>query len=387
MKKMLTTLVLLLLLTVPGQIVQAQPASVTYEGGAEKYVFFPGSDFSDSDLFPEFKNAMPGDVIHQDIAIRNNYKGSKSVRIFLRAEAHSGTANPISEPTASSETLPTMQDFLSQLTMTVWQGDQPIYHGSPDQTRELTRNVLLGVFTPGQTSNLRVELEVPTELDNRYASRIGEVDWIFLAEEIGSFSPVQVTLTAEKFLDGKAPVGNKFNFLLKDSANSVLQRKPNRGGQILFDTLLIDSPGTHVYYVSEETGKDQTITYDPTVYEVQITVQGLTDEVDVRIVNQTTNIPSELVFRNVTNGTSPEGPKDPDPENPGPPDKPTPPNPTDPANPTDPGNPPKTGDESAPLLWGMVFLLGVAGMIYVIYDDRRKAAGKRNKVKASQQPD
>jgi hypothetical protein len=35
----------------------------------------------------------------------------------------------------------------------------------------------------------------------------------------------------------------------------------------------------------------------------------------------------------------------------------------------------------------MVFLLGVAGMIYVIYDDRRKAAGKRNKVKASQQPD
>lgn len=135
MKKMLTTLVLLLLLTVPGQIVQAQPASVTYEGGAEKYVFFPGSDFSDSDLFPEFKNAMPGDVIHQDIAIRNNYKGSKAVRIFLRAEAHSGTANPISEPTASSETLPTMQDFLSQLTMTVWQGDQPIYHGSPDQTR------------------------------------------------------------------------------------------------------------------------------------------------------------------------------------------------------------------------------------------------------------
>ena len=47
-------------------------ASVSYEGGAEKFVFLPGSEYSASDLFESFKNVLPGDELTQTITVRND---------------------------------------------------------------------------------------------------------------------------------------------------------------------------------------------------------------------------------------------------------------------------------------------------------------------------
>lgn len=66
----------------------AANSSVTYEGRAEKFVYVPGSEYSDTDLFDNFKNVMPGDSLEQTIYVANNYKGSDYVKIYLRAEAH-----------------------------------------------------------------------------------------------------------------------------------------------------------------------------------------------------------------------------------------------------------------------------------------------------------
>ena len=159
-------------------------SKVTYEGGAEKFVFLPGSEYSETDLFENFKGVMPGDVITQEITVQNNYTKAKKVNIYLRAVVHDEQGNPLSEEVARTEDLVSMQDFLSQLTMTVKQGDKVLFSASPDELDGLKENVLLGTFPGRSKTILTVELSVPFELGNEYANRVGEVDWIFTAEEV-----------------------------------------------------------------------------------------------------------------------------------------------------------------------------------------------------------
>ena len=44
--------------------------------------------------------------------------------------------------------------------------------------------MLLGTFPGKSYTKLVVELTVPIELGNEYANRVGEVDWVFTAEEV-----------------------------------------------------------------------------------------------------------------------------------------------------------------------------------------------------------
>lgn len=155
--------------------------SVEYVGGAEKFLFLDGSEFSDTDLFGSFKNVFPGDVIEQTVTVKNGFFGPDSVRIYLKAIAHD-SSNPIIADT--DETLTTMEDFLSQLRLTVSQNGKVILDASPDQTGGLTENVFLGDFPNGSSTKLTLTLSVPAELGNDYADRMGEVDWVFTAEEI-----------------------------------------------------------------------------------------------------------------------------------------------------------------------------------------------------------
>ena len=158
---------------------------VSYQGGAEKFVFLPGSSYTDTDLFDGFKNVMPGDTLTQTVEVRNRFISTGSVRIYLRAVAHDEQTNPLSSAVAASgETVATMSDFLSQLYMEVWQGDKCIYTGSPDELDGLKNNVLLGTIPRFKSTTLTVKLQVPAELGNEYANRVGEVDWVFTAEEL-----------------------------------------------------------------------------------------------------------------------------------------------------------------------------------------------------------
>ena len=100
----------------------------------------------------------------------------------MRAETHDETGNPLSGKVAERETVATMTEFLSKLSMKVWNGTELIYDASPDQLDGLQNNTLLGTFRTGDTTTLKVELTVPAALDNRFANRVGEVDWIFHVE-------------------------------------------------------------------------------------------------------------------------------------------------------------------------------------------------------------
>ena len=144
---------------------------------------------------------MPGDSLTEKIEIKNMYAGCDYIRVWMRAVLHDEDGNPISpkvltelkarmeeDENASGVTeLEYMNDFLSQLTLTVWNGDneKPIYEGSPDalETGFQDGKVYLGMLRYKKNMTLKAKLEVPITMGNEFADRIGEVDWVFVIEE------------------------------------------------------------------------------------------------------------------------------------------------------------------------------------------------------------
>ena len=200
MKKIKIMVVLLvsgILLLTTALRIQAAGSNVTYAGEAEKFIFEPGTGYSPTDLFDNFKNVMPGDKVTESITITNKASDCDYVKVYLRAIAHDEEGNPLTydeafeaadgkdqagEAGQRDETVVTMADFLAQLSMKVYQGEEVLFEASPDELGGLSENVFLGELRQGETTTLTVELEIPIELGNEYASRVGEVDWVFTVE-------------------------------------------------------------------------------------------------------------------------------------------------------------------------------------------------------------
>ena len=167
------TLVLVVAMATPAF---AATASITYKGQKDQFVFDPSTD-----LFRNFKGVMPGDTLEQSITFTNKSTDSNYVKLYVRAVAHD-TSNPLTKPVKENETLASMEDFLSQLEMEVYCGKKQIFKASPDELGGMKNKVLLGTFKKNASATLTVKLNVPIELGNKYANRMGEVDWIFTVE-------------------------------------------------------------------------------------------------------------------------------------------------------------------------------------------------------------
>lgn len=183
MKVLSLVLLTAVLLTAVAMPALAAESSITYLGKKKGFDFQPGSEYTDTDLFDNFKGVLPGDTLVEKITFRNKATDCDYVKLYLRAELHDEEDNPLSAAVAEAgETIVTMEDFLSQLTMRVYHGSKLIYEASPDDLDGLATNVYLGSFRKGKTTELKVELDVPVEMGNDYANRVGEVDWTFKAE-------------------------------------------------------------------------------------------------------------------------------------------------------------------------------------------------------------
>ena len=137
-----------------------------------------------TDLFDEgFKNVMPGDKIVGYVTIRGDFRtfGEDSLDVFMRAIKHHDQINPPVTPGTGN--VATMEEFLSQLDLRVYNEnedmDDPIFEAKAHELDGLADYVYLGTFRNRGSIVLRVELDVPIELDNRFAHRVGEVDWEF----------------------------------------------------------------------------------------------------------------------------------------------------------------------------------------------------------------
>ena len=229
-------LMLLMVMSLASTAFAASP-SITFNGFSKGFDLQPGSEYTETDLFGSFKNVMPGDTVTETITFTNSATDCDFVNLYMRAEAHDETDNPLSPKVAEKETVATMTEFLSKLSMKVWNGTELIYDASPDQLDGLKSNKLLGTFRTGETATLKVELSVPIELGNEYANRVGEVDWIFHVE---AYNESQLSVR-KVWSDGNANHANDsitVNLLKDGKVESSQELNAANGWAYTFDRLL-----------------------------------------------------------------------------------------------------------------------------------------------------
>lgn len=149
----------------------AADGKVTYSGDSGKFIFAPGSKYSPTDLFPNFKDVMPGDTLTQEITVKNDASKKVKVKIYMRAlGAHKDS-----------------EEFLSQLTLQVQKSEKNtmsyMFDAAADKPAQLKEWVLLGTLYSGGEVNLDVTLKVPVTLDNMFQEKVGYLDWEFMIME------------------------------------------------------------------------------------------------------------------------------------------------------------------------------------------------------------
>lgn len=152
--------------------VPASAGSITYTGNSGEFIFEPGTEFSPTDLFTNFKEVMPGDHLTQIITVRNHADHEAKVKIYIRSHgAHEGS-----------------EEFLAMLDMKVRVLDSNsmgyMFDASADETGQLSDWTYLGTLYSGGEVDLEVILDVPTEMGNEHQKEIAYfLDWEFRIEE------------------------------------------------------------------------------------------------------------------------------------------------------------------------------------------------------------
>ena len=135
---------------------------------------------------------MPGDSLTETVEVKHNGAEKVPVKLYLRATgAESGS-----------------EEFLSQLSLSVRQGDGALFEATADQTGGLADWVLLGTFAYGESDTLELTLTVPIEMGNAYQDAAGLLDWQFKVEEVDE-TPGDDPDGGDTPDDGDPPGGSK----------------------------------------------------------------------------------------------------------------------------------------------------------------------------------
>lgn len=159
-------LIFMFSLSVSAMATTATPA-VNYDAVSEGFIFDTKGD-TPTDLFVNFKDAMPGDTLTQEIVLTNNKSNEMGVKFFLKS---------LGADEASKELLSKMK-----LTVTTDSGSK-LFDAPVDQTATLTDWNELGLVYPGGNIKLNLTLSIPATLGNEFQNAKGNVKWAFKSEE------------------------------------------------------------------------------------------------------------------------------------------------------------------------------------------------------------
>lgn len=176
----------------------ADAPAIAYDGNARQLTVSGATGTSgEPDLFPAFKDLMPGDVREQQIEIRAT--GVKSqVRVFVRAVVDHETAH-----------------LLSPITLTTTVGDASagwLQTGTPGSVFAYPTQV--ATFTSDGSTVLNLQLSVPTSVDNELADASKTIRWEITAEDDGETIPAQPAGSKKPSLFGLAATGDNSLALL-----------------------------------------------------------------------------------------------------------------------------------------------------------------------------
>lgn len=175
----------------------ADAPAIAYDGNARQLTVLGAMGSSDyPDLFPAFKDLMPGDERDQQIEIRAT--GVKSqVRVFVRAVVDQETA-----------------DMPSPITLTA-AGDSSagwLQVGTPDSV--FAHPTQVATFTGDGSTVLNLRLSVPTTVGNELADVNKTIRWEITAEDDGEKIPVQSAGSKKPGLLGLVATGDSTLTLL-----------------------------------------------------------------------------------------------------------------------------------------------------------------------------
>lgn len=176
----------------------ADTPAIAYDGNARQLtVSGVTASSGEPDLFPAFKDLMPGDEREQQIEIRAT--GVKSqVRVFVRAVVDHETAH-----------------LLSPITLTATVGDASagwLQTGTPGSVFAYPTQV--AAFTSDGSTALNLQLSVPTSVGNELADASKTIRWEITAEDDGETIPAQPAGSKKPGLFGLAATGDNSLALL-----------------------------------------------------------------------------------------------------------------------------------------------------------------------------
>lgn len=144
----------------------AETGLVEYQRRA--FSFGPGSLHDSTDLFPELKDVMPGDVLTQQVKIVHRGSRSVNLRLYMKAEGSGENA-----------------DFIEKLSLEVTHKGGHILYDGPDYDAAVPSGwIKIATLAPGTSATLDLKLTVPQDLGNGDAESFGTVAWKFKAEEL-----------------------------------------------------------------------------------------------------------------------------------------------------------------------------------------------------------
>ena len=192
MKKKIFSLMMSVVMLAGFAAEAAARGKVMYVSNANEFILEAGSEYSETDLFTNFKNVMPGDVLEDTIEVQNKKSSKHKIRFYVRAIGPTegvtdGTLVGVDDDGNEYDVKTVNQALLDELKITAVAKDERVFINEQEVSDIVNEDgtwFYIGTLYSRKSTELKLTLNVPIELGNDFQDVAGYVDWQFMVEEI-----------------------------------------------------------------------------------------------------------------------------------------------------------------------------------------------------------